>query len=184
MIEAELKARVHDPERLREQLSGLAAGEESIYRDVYYDWPGRQLTTARQELRVRRIVTAGDERSVLTYKEPAVDAVSDSRPEHESMVSDAAAVDAMLRGLGLLPFVAFEKHCTNYRFTARGRDMLATVVRVPELDGTFLEVETMATEDSTTVALTDVRAVFAQLGISEGELTSEQYTEAVINARR
>jgi adenylate cyclase, class 2 len=184
VIEAELKARVRDPEQLRERLSGLAAGEDSIYRDVYYDWPDRELTTAGRELRVRRIVTAGGERSILTYKDPAVDLVSDSKPEHESVVSDAAAVEGMLRGLGLVPFVAFEKHCTNYCFTARGRDMLATIVRVPELDGTFLEVETAATEDSTTVALADVRAVLDQLGITEAELTSEQYTEAVINARR
>jgi adenylate cyclase, class 2 len=183
VIEAELKARVRDPERLREQLSGLAAGEDSIYRDVYYDWPGRQLTTAGRELRVRRIATAGGERSILTYKDPAVDLASDSKPEHESAISDAAAVEAMLRGLGLVPFVAFEKHCTNYRFTARGRDMLATVVRVPELEGTFLEVETMATEDTTTVALADVPAVLDQLGVTDAELTSEQYTEAVINAR-
>lgn len=128
-------------------------------------------------------MTAGGERSILTYKDPAVDLASDSKPEHESAISDAAAVEAMLRGLGLVPFVAFEKHCTNYRFTARGRDMLATVVRVPELEGTFLEVETMATEDTTTVALADVRAVLGQLGVTDAELTSEQYTEAVINAR-
>jgi adenylate cyclase, class 2 len=184
VIEAELKARVRDPEQLRERLSRLAAGEDSIYRDVYYDWPGRQLTTAGRELRVRRIVAASGERSILTYKDPAVDQVSDSKPEHESVMSDAAAVEAMLRGLGLVPFVAFEKHCTNYRFTARGRYMLATIVRVPELDGTFLEVETAATEDSTTLALADVRAALDQLGITEAELTSEQYTEAVINARR
>jgi hypothetical protein len=38
--------------------------------------------------------------------------------------------------------VSFEKHCTNYRFRVEGRDLLATVVTVPELDGTFLELET------------------------------------------
>jgi adenylate cyclase class 2 len=63
-----------------------------------------------------------------------------------------AAIDVLLRGLGLVCLVAFKKHCTNYRFTARGHDMLATVVRVPELDGTFIEVETMTNEDSTEAA--------------------------------
>jgi adenylate cyclase, class 2 len=183
VIEAELKARVRAPERLREQLSDLAAGEDSIYRDTYYDWPGHQLTGAGRELRVRRIVAANGERSVLTYKGPAVDAASGSKPEHESVVSDPTAVEAMLRGLGLVPFVSLEKQCTNYRFTARGRDMLATVVRVPELDGTFVELETMTGHDGMAGALAAVRAVLEQLGIAEGDLTGEQYTEAVIRAR-
>jgi adenylate cyclase class 2 len=90
----------------------------------------------------------------------------------------------MLRALGLVHLVAFEKHCTNYRFTAAGRDMLATVVRVAELDGTFIEVETMTDEDGTAAALTDVRAVLGQLGIVHDDLTSEQYTDAVLKARQ
>jgi hypothetical protein len=85
---------------------------------------------------------------------------------------------------GLVCLVAFEKHCTNYRFTARGRDMLATVVRVPELDGTFIEVETMTDQNDTEAALADVRAILGQLGIAADDLTTEQYTEAVLTARQ
>jgi adenylate cyclase class 2 len=59
-------------------------------------------------------------------------------------VADAATLDTVFRALGLRHLVAFEKHWANYRFTARGRDMLATVVTVPEIDGTFIELETMA----------------------------------------
>jgi adenylate cyclase class 2 len=39
--------------------------------------------------------------------------------------------------------VKFQEECANYRFTARGRAMLATVVTVPEITGTFLELETL-----------------------------------------
>ena len=80
-------------------------------------------------------------RAVLTYKKPAADSASDSKPEHETKVADAAVVDEILSALGLEHLVAFEKHCANYRFTAQGRDMLATLVTVPEIDGTFLELE-------------------------------------------
>jgi adenylate cyclase, class 2 len=88
-----------------------------------------------------------------------------------------------LTALGLVHLVAFTKHCVNYRFTARGREMLATVVTVPEIDGTFLELETMSGEHELTAALADVRSVLGELGIGEGALTTELYTDAVMRAR-
>lgn len=47
-----------------------------------------------------------DRRSVLTCKEPAADAVSGSKPEHETKVADAAVVDEILRAFGLEHLVA------------------------------------------------------------------------------
>jgi adenylate cyclase class 2 len=182
LIEAELKARVHDPDALRERLRGRADEEISVYRDTYYDRPDRTLAGEGRELRVRVVETRGLRRTVLTYKEPAVD-VSGSKPEHETTVADAAVIDVMLRGLGLEHLVAFSKHCANYRFTARGRDMLATVVTVAEIEGTFIEVETMADEPDVAAALDDVRTVLGELGITADDLTTEQYTDAVMRAR-
>ena len=183
MIEAELKARVRDPGALRARLRRLASEEISLYRDTYYDRVGRDLTTQGRELRVRVMDTSGVRRAVLTYKEPAADAASGSKPEHETKVADAAVVDEILRALGLEHLVAFEKHCANYRFTANGRDMLATMVTVPEIDGTFLELETLTDEDDLAAALDDVRTVLGELGIGEDDLTTEQYTNAVMRAR-
>ena len=183
MIEAALKARVRDPAALRGRLRRLASEELSLYRDTYYDRPGRELTAQGRELRVRVMETSGVRRAVLTYKEPAADAASGSKPEHETKVADAAVVDQILRALGLEHLVAFEKHCANYRFTARGRDMLATVVTVPEIDGTFVELETLTDEADLAAALGDVRAVLAELDITEDDVTTEQYTDAVMRAR-
>lgn len=183
MIEAELKARVHDPAALRDRLRRLASEELSLYRDTYYDWPGRELTVQGRELRVRVMETSGVRRAILTYKEPAADAASGSKPEHETKVADAAVVDQILHALGLEHLVAFGKHCANYRFAAKGRDMLATVVTVPEIDGTFLELETLTDEAGLAAALGDVRAVLGELGIAENDLTTEQYTDAVMRAR-
>ncbi|WP_323182421.1 MULTISPECIES: hypothetical protein [unclassified Streptomyces] len=67
--------------------------------------------------------------------------------------------------------------------TIRGRELLATVVQVPEIDGTFVEVETMTDPDGLTHALADVRAFLAGLDVGEGDLTRELYTDAV-RARR
>ncbi|HEX9352289.1 MAG TPA: hypothetical protein VF933_00495 [Streptosporangiaceae bacterium] len=41
----------------------------------------------------------------------------------------------------------------------------------------------MTDEDGTKAALADVRAVMDQLGIREDDLTTEQYTDAVLKAR-
>jgi adenylate cyclase, class 2 len=183
LIEAELKARVRDPAALRDRLRRLASEEISLYRDTYYDRPRRDLTAQGRELRVRVVETSGVRRAVLTYKEPATDAASGSKPEHETKVADAAVVDEILLALGLVHLVAFEKHCANYRFTANGRDMLATVVTVPEIDGTFLELETLTDQAGLAAALSDVRAVLGELGIGEDGLTTEQYTDAVMRAR-
>ncbi len=184
MIEAELKARVRQPTAVRERLLALAAGENSVYHDTYYDWPSRGLSADGRELRLRLIEATGGRRALLTYKEPAIESVSGSKPEYETQVEDTSAIDAMLRGLGLECTVAFEKRCTNHRFTASGREMLATVVQVPELDSTFIEVETMTGEDDTAAALADVRGLLDQIGITEDDLTSELYTDAVIKARQ
>ena len=61
--------------------------------------------------------------------------------------------------------------------------MLATMVTVPEIDGTFVELETLAEEGGLAAALGDVRAVLGELGVGEDDLTTEQYTDAVMRAR-
>ncbi|MFG2880705.1 class IV adenylate cyclase [Streptomyces sp. NPDC048337] len=184
MIEAELKARVHAPEETLQRLDERADGRAEVYRDTYYDTPDRALEARDEELRVRTVHGPDETRSILTYKGARVDEESGSKPEHETRVEDAEAVHAMLRGLGYVPAIAFEKRCRNYAFEARGRQMLATLVRVPELDGTFLELETLAEEQDLGAALGDVRAVLAELGIWAEDLTRELYTDAVRACRK
>lgn len=183
MIEAELKARVHAPEETLRRLDALGTGRAEVYQDTYYDTPDGTLEARDEELRVRTVHGAEETRTLLTYKGARVDDASGSKPEHETRVEDAEAVHAMLRGLGYVPAIAFEKRCRNYNFKARDRQMLATLVRVPEVDGTFLELETIAEEKELADALADVRTVLGELGIGEADLTRELYTDAV-RARR
>ncbi len=183
MIEAELKARVRDPDALRGRLRRLANEENSVYKDTYYDRPGRELSAEGRELRLRIIVTGGQEQAVLTYKEPPADAASDSKPEHETTVGHPSVIDVILQALGMEHLVTFQKQCANYRFTARGRTMLATVVTVPEINGTFVELETLTEEPELPAALEEVRAVLNELGITNQDLTTERYTDAVVRAR-
>jgi adenylate cyclase class 2 len=183
VIEAELKARVSNREAVSAALGQLACGEPSTYRDTYYDTPDGSLSGSGRELRVRIMEAGATRRAILTYKEPATDQASQSKPEHETVVASADVVDVILSALGLVHLIAFEKQCVNHRFTSRGRDMLATMVTVPQIDGTFIELETMADEGDLQAALGDVRGVLGELGIAEDDLTTDTYTGAVMRAR-
>jgi len=183
-VEAELTATVRDAARVRAGLADRADVERSTYADTYYDWPDHSLDGSGFELRVRTITTGADERVVLTYKQPPVDADSRSKPEHETVVGDAAVLHEAFIGLGLVELISFEKHCENYRFSEQDRDLLATVVEIPELDGqVFIELETMAEADDVTAALDVVRAVLADLGVTDQDAVTDSYTDMVA-ARR
>ncbi len=184
MIEAELKARVRSPEDVTRRLDALSEARVEVYRDTYYDRPDRSLEEAGEELRVRTVQGVGGARTVLTFKGAAIDAGSGSKPEDETQVEDSGAAHAILRGLGYVEYLTFEKRCRNYEFEACGRRMLATLVRVPELDGTFLEIETLVEESDVAPALDSIRAVLAELGIEAEDLTRELYTDAVAARRR
>jgi adenylate cyclase class 2 len=179
-IEAELKARVRDTPALLAALDARAKAEAAVYHDDYFDSPDGSFAAAGHELRIRTVETQDSVRHVLTYKAPAVDHSSSSKPEHETRIADPAAAIAIVHGLGYRTQIAFTKNCRNYSRHDQDRDLLASVVTVPEIDGTFIELETIAaTEDELPAALETVRAVLASLGIDDADLTSELYTDAV-----
>jgi adenylate cyclase class 2 len=177
-IEAELKARLANPHAIRERLDELATGRVERYRDVYFDVPDGY------ELRVRTISSGTGERHLLTYKEPAVDAETGSKPEYETLVEDPAATARILTGLGHAEILSFTKDCVNYPLRRNGREILATLVTVPEIEGTYLEVETAADEESLADAIAVIRAVLAEIGVTDTELTTDTYTDAVRAARK
>jgi len=82
-----------------------------------------------------------------------------------------------------VPLIQLEKRCRNYGFTAHGRQMLATLVRVPEIDGDFIELEAIVEDAQLHGALADIRAVLGELGIEDADLTTEQYTDAAAASR-
>ncbi|MGH3796297.1 MAG: class IV adenylate cyclase [Pseudonocardiaceae bacterium] len=183
-IEAELKARLRDPGRIRALLRDRAREQVATYSDVYFDTVDHRMTAEGRELRIREISDDDGNRSVLTYKAPSVHAASGSKPEYETEVIRPDVMRIILDQLGYVVLVALTKHCRNYWFVSNGHDMLATLVHVPELDGTFLEVETIVSDKSETdAAITAVRAVLTDLGITDDDLTTEQYTAAVQQRR-
>lgn len=182
-VEAELKARVRDPEHVRALLAERAVEQRQTYRDRYFDWPSASLDAQGYEVRLRTVDGGTSSQTVLTFKEPPVH-TSGSKPEHETGLDQGEPVAALMTALGLVERIAFSKHCHNYRFTEQGREVLATLVHVPELDGTFLEVETLVTDEhDVSAGLEVVRSVLAGLDVVEGDLTTETYTGSVAAQR-
>ncbi|MGH3874239.1 MAG: class IV adenylate cyclase [Pseudonocardiaceae bacterium] len=183
-IQAEVKARVRDPGRVRELLRQRAQEEVAVYSDTYFDTPDRSLTNDGRELRVRVVHTDTAVTTVLTYKGAVVDEASGSKQEIETVAANADALRAILAGLGFAVLIEFDKHCSNYRFTANHSTLLATLVRVAELDQTYLEIESIVdTGEEVGSVLATIRAVPGELGIERTDETTETYTDAVA-ARR
>jgi len=166
-VEAEITARVPCPDDVAEKLIRIAPPERATYLDTYFD-RGGLLRRADYELRVREVRSDAGRSTLLTLKGAPVDAESGSRTELETAVADAAAVRALLVGLGYEPWAAFTKQCTNHRFTRDGLAMLATLVTIPTVDGTFLEVETIVPPSTPTRlgrTLRTIRSVLRELRV-------------------
>jgi adenylate cyclase class 2 len=183
-IEAELTALLRDPDQVRAELAARAGPPEtSVYTDTYYDRPDSSMDAAGYELRVRTVITGESIRILLTYKQPAVSEWG-AKPEHETVIADAKVLDTIFTGLGLIELIAFRKDCDNYRFTAYGRELLATVARIPELHGqTFLELETLAEPDDLDAAHAVLRTVLTELGVRLADLSTISYTDRVKRQR-
>lgn len=184
LIEVELKAKVSNIDHVRAELERLAPGVDETYHDTYYDLPDETLTARDQELRIRTVTNDAASRSLLTFKTAPVEKTSGSKPEHETELADPAVADTVLKALGAVELISFRKLCRNHRFEAEGREVLATLVEAPEIEGTYLEVETLAPADDVEAGLGTIRTVLAKLGIGDGDLTTETYTGAVAAARQ
>ncbi|GAB4409262.1 MAG: hypothetical protein Kow00106_02710 [Anaerolineae bacterium] len=112
--ETEVKLYVGELAPLAERLQAVGAVLEhprTYEHNIRYDTPGGDLSRQTIVLRLRR-----DTRVRLTYKGPAV--ISEgimSRFEAEVTVDDFETMDGILRALGYVPFVIYEKYRTTYR---------------------------------------------------------------------
>lgn len=125
--------------------------------DRLFDTEDRDLRADDRLLRLRR---RGD-RAWLTSKGPArADGELKVREEHETEVHDLEATTRILRGLGLVPVVRYQKVRARYRLD----DVEICVDRTPA--GNFLELEGGGPS---------IRRVAARLGIEEKRFDRRDY---------
>lgn len=80
---------------------------KALYRDTYFDTETADLDRAGRELRLRTVEISDVTRYLLTFKEPAVDEASGSKPEYETIVAAPAVVVHMFEALGYGPVIEF-----------------------------------------------------------------------------
>lgn len=173
-VEAEVKARVDDPEAARERLIEHGAEHEATLEqtDVYFDHPSRSFADTDEALRVRE----EDGRAVLTYKGPKLDASTKSRREVETEVDDAAGTRELLEALGFAP----QPEVSKTREVFALGDVTATLDRVDGL-GAFVELERVVDRDELDAAREQLLGLAEQLGFEELERAS--YLELLDEAR-
>lgn len=171
MYEVEVKVRA-DHAAVREALDDRSADRLGAVTqvDTYYDAPHRDFAETDEAVRVRREQSGGDDRAILTYKGPLLEAESKSREEHETVVADPESIESILEGMGFEPAATVNKERDRY-------ELEGYAVTLDSVDGLgeFVEVETETSDDDIADARDGVRELLGSLGLDPAEQIRTSY---------
>ena len=188
MYEVELTAIIRNKEEVLKQLEkrAPAPAEEVIYDDIYFD-KKNELKEHDCELRLRKksYPKSGKTTYWLALKEAPFDLKTRSKPEFETEITDFESVQAIFKGLGYKNDIQYIKKCLFYKVNFQQTDLEISVVELPELTETFIEIEAQAEKLKQTKALFEVLYNFLnELGMDSDDLTVMQYQDAVRQSRK
>ena len=179
MLEAELKASLGDlpAEELaaRARELGFLPEEQVQERDVYFNGTERDFRRTDEALRLRSVrrLPDGPWESLVTYKGPKLDRVSNARTEYETGVSDGETAQKLLEALGYRPLAVVDK----VRRTCRLDQVTLCLDEVTDLGG-FLELELLVPgEEQREAAVERLLALLEELGVSRDRLLRRSYLE-------
>jgi adenylate cyclase, class 2 len=139
-IETEVKVKVasHDAIRARLRDAGAAHYATVLEVNTFFDTADRALLAAGSGVRVRhqRDVQTLQEKATLTYKGPLLPGAVKRRDEAEIVIDDHKTAERILRGLGYLPTLSFEKRRETWLLDRCHVEL----DEVPHL-GCFVEIE-------------------------------------------
>lgn len=172
MIEIEIKARA-DLDALRKKLKQEGAALERTVEqtDIYYNAPDRDFGKTDEALRLRN---EGGQ-IFLTYKGKKLDAKSKTRKEVEVEVADLEKMEDILLSLGFKRTLRVHKTREEYHLDG-------AVVCLDRVDGLgdFVELETMAVDESAIAERRDwLIDTMRRLGV-KGDLIRESYLEMLL----
>jgi adenylate cyclase class 2 len=173
-VEVEVKARVDELAPVRERLTSMGfelAGKQT-QTDTYYQHPARDFAETDEALRIRRTV----DQARLTYKGPKLDAVTKSRREIDTQLTDVSAMASVLEALGFEAAGTVRKDRTVF-----ARDPLTVTLDEVEGLGTFVEVEQVARTDIDATR-ERVREIADELGLSD--YTRRSYLRLVLEKKK
>ena len=174
MYEVELKFPVSDLASIVRLLAarGAKAGRPVSQCDAYFNHPQRDFAQTDEAFRIR---TVDGLRVAVTYKGPVVDTQTKTRREIELEFAKSheteARLNEMLRLLSFRPARKVQKLRTPYHLVIDGRDLEVALDVVEDL-GSFVEIETLASEADRAEARDAICALAKELGLSQPERRS------------
>jgi adenylate cyclase class 2 len=172
MYEVELKFSLADAEPVIRRLAAFGARSDPSLEqsDVYFSHPSRDFAKTDEALRIRSV----GNRHQVTYKGPVVDSQTKTRREIELSIGDRESRDKfaeVLTLLGFRPVREVRKTRLPHHVIWRDRKFEVALDAVDGL-GTFVEVETLASEAEKPAAVDATLAFAAELGLSNPERQS------------
>jgi len=196
MTEIELKARIDDHEPIKERLSSLGSYVRSYDKIDSYWLNGKEaalLITTNTGIRVRRESAVGADgtghETVLgTMKKREMSGNIEVNDEREFAVSDAAAFEEMLQGLGLSKVMRKEKHGLEWTVKAdlSGNPEIKAELSMVKGLGWFLELEILREDANERTVWESRRELFAllqKLGVGEDRIETRNYAQLLSDCR-
>jgi len=174
MYEVELKFSVPDHAPIIAALAARGAnpGTPVAQCDAYFNHPQRDFAQTDEAFRIR---TVDGRRVAVTYKGPVVDTATKTRREIELEFAEGdeteARLNEMLRLLSFRPARHVQKLRTPYHLVIDGRDFEVALDAVDDL-GSFVEIETLASEADREGARDAICALAEAFGLSHPERRS------------
>jgi adenylate cyclase class 2 len=172
MYEVELKFPLADAEPVLRRLAALGArcspALEQI--DLYFNHPSRDFAATDEALRIRSV---GDQ-NLVTYKGPVVDSQTKTRREIEIPLGSGETkgkIAELLAMLGFRPVREVRKTRRPQLVTWRDREFEIALDEVAGL-GSFVEVETLASEADRPAAVEAIMSLAAELKLTAPERKS------------
>lgn len=186
MLEAELKASLGDlaAEELADRAAalGFLPVEQVRETDVYFNGTERDFRRTDEALRLRSVrqLPDGPWESLITYKGPKLDRVSNARTEYETGVSDGGTAQKLLEALGYRPLAEVNKVRRTYRL-----DQVTLCLDQVQGLGGFLELELLVPgEEQREAAVERLLALLEELGIPRDQLSRRSYLELLAEKQK
>lgn len=184
MLEVEIKASIGDKtaEQVEKtaEMEGFVRAETLHEVDVYFNGNDRNFMKTDEALRLRSCENLNENtgEAMITYKGPKIDAVSNTRIEHETQIGDLKVMQNLLTSLGYQAAFTVEKTRQEWKLAADGVAVVTLCLDNVKNLGNYLELETLVeTEEEKQAAVNRLLALLDGFGIPRENLTRKSYLE-------
>ena len=196
MIEVEIKAKISDPEGIREKFK-IKNGIYILslhHEDTYFNMPKklRDFRETDEALRIRKSVEYEDgfesaESRInyyLTYKGKKLDSLTKTRKELEISVSNGDIMKDLLNSLGFREVLTIVKERELYEVHHKNKVILALIDYIPILNEYFIEVELITESTEKVEVARDLLFEFlSSINIKREESIRKSYLELILEKK-